>query len=150
MIAFSAEKRLVFEWPQSREINAVKSLNVRKPLIQVAFTMVFSFHFMAFNCILFITFDDINEIGWPFYENPWNSLFQTPAARVQHTLRWRHNESDGDSNHQSHDCLPDRLKKTEKLRVTGLCAGNSPVTVEFPAQRTSYAKNVSIWWRHHD
>ena len=27
-------------------------------------------------------------------------------------------------------------KKTAKLRVTGLCAGDSPVTGEFPAQRT--------------
>ena len=36
------------------------------------------------------------------------------------------------------------------LHVTGLCAGNSPVTGEFPAQMASYAENVSIWWRHHD
>ena len=43
-----------------------------------------------------------------------------------------------------------RSKKTSKLRVTGLCAGNSPVTGDFPAQRDSDAKNVSIWWRHHD
>ena len=28
-------------------------------------------------------------------------------------------------------------------------AGNSLVTGEFPAQRTSNAKNASIWWRHH-
>ena len=42
-----------------------------------------------------------------------------------------------------------RLKKTSKLRVTGLCAGNSLVTGEFPAQRASNAENVSIWWRHH-
>ena len=35
------------------------------------------------------------------------------------------------------------------LRVTGLCAGNSPVTGEFPAQMASNAENVSIWWRHH-
>ena len=53
------------------------------------------------------------------------------------------------SNHQPHDCLLDRLfrrrsKKTSKLRVTGLCAGNSPVTGEFPAQRASNAENVSI------
>ena len=41
-------------------------------------------------------------------------------------------------------------KKTSKLRVTGLCAGNSPGTGEFPAQMASYAENVSIWWRHHD
>ena len=40
-------------------------------------------------------------------------------------------------------------KKTSKLRVTGLCVGNSPVTDEFPAQRASNAENVSIWWRHH-
>ena len=31
----------------------------------------------------------------------------------------------------------------------GLCEGNSPATGEFPAQRASYAENVSIWWRHH-
>ena len=33
-----------------------------------------------------------------------------------------------------------------KLRVTDLCAGNSPVTGEFPAQMASNAENVSIWW----
>ena len=70
------------------------------------------------------------------------------------SLHWRHNEQDGISNHQPHDCLLNRLfrhssKKTSKLRVTGLCAGNSPKTGEFPAQRASNAKNVSIWWRHH-
>ena len=48
----------------------------------------------------------------------------------------------------------DQRKKTKlrvtKLRVTGLCAGNSPVTGEFPAQMASNAGNVSIWWSHHD
>ena len=71
------------------------------------------------------------------------------------TLRWRHNGHDCVSNHQPRHCLLNRLferssKKTSKLRVTGLCVGNSPGTGEFPAQRASYAKNVSIWWRHHD
>ena len=61
---------------------------------------------------------------------------------------------DGVSNHQPSDCLLNRLfrrssKKTSKLRVTGLCAGNSPVTGEFPTQRASGMGNVSIWWRHH-
>ena len=70
------------------------------------------------------------------------------------SLRWRHNERDGVSNHQPHDCLFDRLfrhisKKTSMLRITGFCAGNSPVTGEFLAQRASNAKNVSTWWRHH-
>ena len=41
-------------------------------------------------------------------------------------------------------------KKTSKLCVTGLCAGNSPVTGECPAKMTSNAENVSIWWRHHE
>ena len=47
------------------------------------------------------------------------------------TLRWRHNEHGSVSYNQHHDCLLNRLfrrrwKKTSKLRVTGLCAGNSP------------------------
>ena len=42
-----------------------------------------------------------------------------------------------------------KSKKASKLRVTGLCVGNSPETGEFPAQRASNAENVSIWWRHH-
>ena len=71
------------------------------------------------------------------------------------TLQRRQNERDGVSNHRPHDCLLNRLfrrrsKKTCKLRVTGLCEGNSPVTGEFPAQRASDAENVSIWWRHHE
>ena len=71
------------------------------------------------------------------------------------TRQWRHNERDGVSDHQPHDCLLKRLfrgrsKKTSKLCVTGLCGGNSPVTGEFPAQRASNAENVSIWWHHHE
>ena len=42
-----------------------------------------------------------------------------------------------------------RSKETSKLRVTGPCAGNSPVTGEFPAQMASNAENVFIWWRLH-
>ena len=61
---------------------------------------------------------------------------------------WRHHE-------QPHDCLLNRLfrrrsKKTSQLRVTGLCEGNSPVSIKFPAQRASNAENASIWWRHHE
>ena len=42
-----------------------------------------------------------------------------------------------------------KIKETSKLRVTGLCEGNSPVPGEFTAQRVSNAENISIWWRHH-
>ena len=73
---------------------------------------------------------------------------------TRHVLQWRHNKRDGVSNHHPHDCLLNRLfrrrsKKTSKLRVTGLCEGNSPMTGEFTARRASNAGNVSIWWRHH-
>ena len=42
-----------------------------------------------------------------------------------------------------------QIKERSKLRVTGLCEGNPPVTGGFPSQRASKAKNVSIGWRHH-
>ena len=81
----------------------------------------------------------------------WRSLHR---LILFHTLEWRHNGHDSVSNHQPHDRLLNRLfrrrsKKTSKLRVTGLCVGNSPGTGEFPAQMASNAENVSIWWRHH-
>ena len=71
------------------------------------------------------------------------------------SLQWRHNGCDGVSNHQPHSPLllnllfRRRSKKTSELRVTGLCAGNSPGTGEFPAQMASNAENGSIWWRYH-
>ena len=77
----------------------------------------------------------------------WNISFRS--------LRWRRNGHGGVLSHQPHHCLLNRLfrcrsKKTSKLRVTGLCVGNSPETGEFPAQMASNAENVSIWWRHHN
>ena len=82
----------------------------------------------------------------------WQQFSIGSDTRSSPTLQWRHNERDGVSNHQPHQCLPNRLfrrrsKKTSKLRVTGLCAENSPATGEFPARMTSNAENVSIWWR---
>ena len=60
----------------------------------------------------------------------WSILPKSP-------FRWRHNERNGVSNHQPHDCLLNRLfrrrsQKSSKLRVTGLCAGNSPGPVNSP------------------
>ena len=68
-------------------------------------------------------------------------------------LQWRHNGHDRVSNHQPHECLFNHLfrsrsKKTSKLYVTGLCAGNSPGIGESPTQMTSNTENVSIWWHH--
>ena len=70
----------------------------------------------------------------------------TTASIAQHVtnlghhngaLQWRHNGRDSVSNHQPYDCLLNRLfrrrsKKTSKLRVTGLCARNSPGPVNSP------------------
>ena len=73
---------------------------------------------------------------------------------IQFTLQWRHNERDGVLNHRRLNCLLNRLfrrrsKETSKLRITGLCEGNSSVIGEFPIQRASNAEVVSIWWRLH-
>ena len=40
-------------------------------------------------------------------------------------------------------------RSKSKFRVTVLCVGNSLVTDEFPAQMSSNAENVPVWWRHY-
>ena len=86
------------------------------------------------------------------YHNHWGT--SKPESRDSETslyltlskaLQWRHNGRDGVSNHPPHGCLLKRLfwrrsKKISKLRVTGLCEGNSLVIGEFPAQRASNAE----------
>ena len=61
--------------------------------------------------------------------------FTKPIGRISwyvtFSLQWRHNGRDGVSNRHPHNCLLNclfrrRSKKTLKLRVTGLCTGNSP------------------------
>ena len=101
------------------------------------------------------------KLKWPRHTTPDNfgpclfrELDSICKSKPPTTLLWRHIGHDYVSN-QPHDCSLNRLfwrrsRKTSKLRVTGLCAGNSPWTGEFPAHRASNAENVSIWWRHHD
>ena len=55
----------------------------------------------------------------------------------------------GVPNHQPYNCLLNRSfrcrsQKTSKHRVTCICVGNSPVTGEFPAQRSSKAVSFSF------
>ena len=69
-------------------------------------------------------------------------------------LHWRHNDHDCVSNHQPYDCLLNRLfrrksKKTSKLRVAGLCVGNSPGPVNSPHKGPVTRKMFPFWWRHH-
>ena len=66
-------------------------------------------------------------------------------ALSHHSLQWCHNKGHGISNHQPHDYLLNHLfrrrsKNISKLRITGLCEGNSLVTSEFPAQRAGSGK----------
>ena len=80
--------------------------------------------------------------------NSGETLFKPTEAQGS-VWRWRHNGRDSVSNHQPHHCLLNRLfrrrsKKTSKLRVTGLCVGNSPRIGEFPAQMASNAEMFSF------
>ena len=68
---------------------------------------------------------------WRIYRRPSRCVKIRPCIMEWISLQWRHNDHDSASNHQPHGCLLNRLfrsksKKTSKLRVTGLCAGNSP------------------------
>ena len=110
----------------------------------------FWLHGPQYNDRLYLSVYNIIRIGF------WLTLIlvQSRTAAIN-ILQWRQNGYDGVSNHQRRDCLLNRLfghrsKKTSKLRITGLCARNSPVTGEFPAQMASNTENVSFWWRHHE
>ena len=94
-------------------------------------------------------FDDVimvNEMkhGAVTVTLPWHS-----GNIRQVILQWRHNEPYDISNHQHIDCLLKRLfwgtlKKTSKLRVTGLYEGNPPFTGGFPWQWATNPKNVAF------
>ena len=98
-----------------------------------------------------------NNTQFPMLPNIHDILSANPSVMIEpvpQPLQSSQIERCGVSNLQPQDCLFNRLfghstKKTSKLRVTGLCAGNSPVTGEFPAQMASDAENVGIWWHHH-
>ena len=100
--------------------------------------------------------DYINQYEFRIYS--WIRVLTLNPLRLMghyiNSLPWRHNDRNGVSNHQPHDCLLNRLfrfrsKKASKLCVTSLCEGNSQVPGEFPAQTPCKAEKVSIWWRHH-
>ena len=122
----------------------------------------YSIHSVLYNFLQFLRLACFGFSVWKLHENSITILYMQQQSWLRPrknkstdvTLQWRQNGHDNVSNHQPHDCLLNRLfrrrsKKTSKLRVTGLCAGNSPGTGEFPAQMASYAENVSIWWGHH-
>ena len=105
-------------------------------------------------CIIALCEENPPIIGG-FYRRK-NSIAELwPFLSCLPTLRWRHNERDGVSNHQPDDCLLNRLfrrrsKKTSKFRVAGFVRGIHPWPVNSLPQRARDAANASIWWRHHE
>ena len=72
------------------------------------------------------------RVWWRIY-----ALVNSATIGSIKSLLWLHNGHHSVSNHQPYDCLlrrsfRRRSKQTSKLRVTGLCAGNSPEPVNFP------------------
>ena len=143
----------------SNELNSVETLNSLR--FNGAYMFLNVPHFPS-GCAL-ITSQTLDVQCWHFAVFFWfaavlvnlSDMLGFGSGWFYQSLRWRHNGRDGVSNHQPHDCLLNRLfrrrsKKTWKLRVTCLCAGNSLGTSEFPAQMAGNADNVSIWWRHHE
>ena len=97
-------------------------MKLTKPI----FTVSLVFHFL-------FSFTKTLVVYWI----PGLYLASVRRVSLQFTLHWRHNDHDGVSNHQPHGCLLNRLfrrrsKKTSRLRVTGLCVGNSPGPVNSP------------------
>ena len=115
------------KWRHSNAYNAIHADIISKQAKTVTFCFLFS-----------IMWDD--NLGWPsmstifHYNDAKISTMASPitSLTIVYSILFRR-----------------RSKKTPKVRVTGLCEGNSPGTSEFPAQMASYAEYVSIWWRHH-
>ena len=101
------------------------------------------------------------------HQSPFDSLYDGPITAesestswwhhiLPNSLQWHHKEHHSVSNHQLpmfysvvYSGADLKKKNPPKLRVTGLCAGNSPMISEFLARRASNAESISIWWRHH-
>ena len=73
-----------------------------------------------------------------------NQLLSFHWDESVYSLQYRHNGCEGVSNHQPHHCLLNRLirskKKSKLLPLCGEFAGGG----EFPVQKASNAKNISI------
>ena len=83
--------------------------------------------------------NDYKTLPWPVTRKmfAFDDVIMIRLFHLASSLQWRHNDHSGVSINQPHDCLLNRLfgcrlKKTSKLRITGLCAGNSPGPVSSP------------------
>ena len=84
---------------------------------------------MLFLCGCYIRLELPQKPSLVLYDRRRTDVMTSHWYQTLEPLHWRHNGRDGVSNHQTQDCLLKHLlrrrsKKTSKLRVTGLCAGN--------------------------
>ena len=119
-------------------------------IIKLDYLLCSNTFFFTISALLFFALTSFTHTCQSYFSG-FSAFVSSPQCQ---SLRWRHNGHDGVSNHQTDDCLLNRSfgrrsKKTSKLRVTGLCVGNSPETGEFPAEMASNAENVPFWWCHH-
>ena len=118
------------------------------------FILLFSWRHMVWN--YYVCNVDVINLDLKMNNTLMNEQPLTAKWLFRKILQWRHIMSTMASQITSLTTVYSavysrrRSKKTSKLRVTGLCVGNSPVTVDISAQRASYAENVSIWWRYHE
>ena len=117
----------IFEW----QINILSKFIFRRQVYakkEFMWKSLCRFVMMCLKVCRFVT------VGVFFYFNVvWNEIL----VHMPISLQWRHNDHDCVWSHQPHGCLLNRLfrrrsKKTSKLRVTGLCVGNSPGPVNSP------------------
>ena len=112
-----------------------------------------------FYCFIAHGWKPIANIWWELYEafdshsQSINPIDSCSACIYAMTLQWRHNDH-GASQITSlalftQPFIQTHIKENIKApRHWPLC-GEFTGTGEFPAQKASYAENVSIWWRHH-
>ena len=97
---------------------------------------------------------DVN-VEWKWdrcYQRRTDSDTLRTSHYLKQSLQRRHNERDGVSNHGRLDCLLNRFffrrrsKKTSKLRVTGLCEENPPVTGYDVGAVQPWTLNSTMTW----
>ena len=145
----------MYDYPSMLELN-LTYIKQRGPRWKLDHTPMKIDRFLAIDLfsssILFQTNRLLSCKSWSAYNL--GRCLQSWLSHYTGALQWRLNGRVSVSIHQPHHCLLNRLfrrrsKKTPKLRVTGLCARNSPVTGEFQSQMASNAENASIGWRLH-
>ena len=131
--------------------------NVQRNLFHIFMEKCYKITLNIIICLIVIM-SDHGRFIWMRGSTPWScSVDDTVIIECvsshspQTSLKWRHNERNGVSNHQPRDCLLDGLFRQikENIKASRQWPLWGEFTGEFPTQRASNAENVSIWWCHH-